>query len=411
MEAFLQKQIKSKSTLSRAKFEEILKELGANSTWRVLRKPGKQERYYDILGGITKKSKKGFAVKKHFKIQAYDGIPIGADTMDSFGLSLYEGTDTDSDTGDETDHITMHYGEDGHRQDYITLYGDYITDSEEEEEEEEDVEDIESVAEEAGYNVDSESDFEIQVRPRKRAFDKMTGPAEEAVEGDTNGRTLVPNIETVDVEGELLDKNPEQVTKGEMTRRPKRHPVTYEPQLARAFHQADSLEFFRAAPKAQKAGETWGDYFYVPSGSGEQTRENAAGLNPINEENKVDQLIRFGGKLYKLLPDYEPVNCNLVGTGFPQSWLGTKQTIAVPNKRLKLDTPMIKAIPGQEPLEPDFQQSYRESSASMRPEIPAFNDRHYWHPHNEIVNPNRRPPAGDTAAKRANFIYRTYLDH
>ena len=240
----------------------------------ILRKPGKQERYFDILDGITKKSKKGFAVKKQFKIRAYDGINVGVNSMDSFGFSIYEGTDTDTDSGDETDHITMHYGEDGNRQDYITLYGDEITD------------DDATPQGLVGYDTDTESESEPEIQRRETAdiMTRIAGPRKEVY---AQNSMLEANPETVDYEGELLDEQPEQDTREELTRRPKPHPVTYEPQLARAFHQADSLDFFRAPPKSSGRDNTWGDYFYVPSGSGEQTRENAAGLNPINETTNV----------------------------------------------------------------------------------------------------------------------------
>ena len=399
MEAFLQKQISTKSSISREKLEEIISELGSNATWSVLRKPGKQERYYEILGGILKKSKKGFAVKKHFQIRAYDGIHIGADSMDPFGFSIYEGSSSDSDTGSETDHITMHYGEDGHRQDYITLYGDEISDEDTDE----------SPEGLAGYNTDtdSESEPEIQVRSRKDVMDRIAGPITEKY--DPQDSMLNPSTETVDCEGELLDEHPEQVTREEMTRRPKPRPETYEPQLARAFHQADSLDFYRAPRKAQGDPQTWGDYFYVPSGSGEQTRENAAGLNPINEENKVDQLIRFGGKLYKLIPDFEPVNCNLNGTAFPQQWEGKKAKLAVPSKKIKLDVPMITSLSGQQPLKPDYQVSYRETAEGLPIDQPVVGGKRFFEPHQERINPNTLPKAGSSAAKRANFIYRTFL--
>lgn len=108
--------------------------------------------------------------------------------------------------------------------------------------------------------------------------------------------------------------------------------------------------------------------------SGENNLDEAAGNNPIHEDNRNEAQIRYGGKMYALplVSSVNPPGTN--EAAFVQSTIFDKQPLRLPTQ--ELDTPLLPVVFGNAPLRPDTQISGANTDTGDNPLlISQFLDR------------------------------------
>ena len=109
---------------------------------------------------------------------------------------------------------------------------------------------------------------------------------------------------------------------------------------------------------------------YVAEGSGEQWISTELGENPIHNNNKVEEYIRYGGKLYLHIQDFDPTGTNHT---ISQGAVGTTRK-PTPDLRFKRnlgggDPPLISRNLGTAELQPNLQVGPLNPTKIIKPHI------------------------------------------
>ena len=148
----------------------------------------------------------------------------------------------------------------------------------------------------------------------------------------------------------------------------------FRPEFQNAFKQALNLTYFRTPEYEQIENKRWHDFTYVPDGSGEQSYEAERGENVLHNDNKVEELIRYRGQLYKVLPDYEPPGQNFRWCTSKEGRTKQKEPRR-PKKNDSSSENFYKCIASEAQFrESDIPNPSRPIKSSVKPSLSMFND-------------------------------------
>jgi len=182
----------------------------------------------------------------------------------------------------------------------------------------------------------------------------------------------------------------------------------FRPEFQNAFKQALNLTYFRTPEYEQIENKRWHDFTYVPDGSGEQSYEAERGENVLHNDNKVEELIRYRGQLYKVLPDYEPPGQNFRWCTSEEGRTKQKEPRR-PKRNDSSSQNFYKCIADEAQFrESDLPNPSRPIKSSVKPSLSMFNDsRNIIDELYEGKSLSSRLRTGKTPA-RFNYIARTY---
>lgn len=182
------------------------------------------------------------------------------------------------------------------------------------------------------------------------------------------------------------------------------HNPIFHHDLQRAYKNAANLEY---AFEGEHTDEIY-DFFTIPeTGNGENPHEEHRGLNPIVNENRAENQLRFQGSLFVLprVGKYEPVGTQKTYEQTSTIW---DKKEAKPSKSKRIDPQLLPAFGGLASLRADVQNSINADDLNVQyPTIGLYND---LTPTSDEVLQNFKPPKLTRTSKldRMSQIYKSY---
>ena len=207
-----------------------------------------------------------------------------------------------------------------------------------------------------------------------------------------------------------LDLSTAQSQNQQVTQFRKTHtaPRYFRPDLNATFKdQEGNLSAYRTPIHEDVEDLQLAEFQYVPDGSGAQTYEAERGQNAIHNENLIEDMLRYGGKLITLEDDYEPPGTFMT---LPRRGINLRKRIRPTTNRY--DMAFYPAIAGRAKMKQDLDISQSGTTPMQLTPVtlPIYNDRmrlidEYQE---DTTGIKQLPTQFRNKAQRLSYLNRTY---